>query len=95
MRRTCKQLFATQKYFKDNKFVNLSLETQDQLGSLHHVSNVFSTHNIDMTFIKSRISNVWTDTKKYGLDVTIDRQTPAELDQLKQSFSEAGVHMEV
>ena len=37
-----------------------------------------------MSYIKSRFANVWTDKKKYGVDISIKRQTPEVLEELKE-----------
>lgn len=76
MKRICIQLFSAQKYFMDNKFQNISVETHDELGSLSNTSEILSDRNINMSFIRSRFSNVWTSKKKYGVDITISKQTP-------------------
>ena len=96
MIKVARYLFSSQgKYFLDSKFQNVSLETHNQLGSLHHVSKTLSDNQIDMTFIKSRFANVWTENKKYGLDITIEKQKPQVMDKLKESLSQKGITIDL
>lgn len=76
MRRIGNYLFCSQKYFLDTKYQNISLETHNQLGSLHHLTKVFADRGINMKYIKSRTANAWTENKKYALDISIPVQTP-------------------
>ena len=45
--------FATQKYFQDNKYLNLSLSSQNKIGALNNISEIFSKVGINLTFIKT------------------------------------------
>lgn len=76
MRRIVRNYFCTHRRFIDDKYQNISLETHNQLGSLHHVTQLLSDRGIKLKYIKSRTANAWSDLKKNGLDITIPKQTP-------------------
>lgn len=71
--------FSTQKYFLDDKFQNVSVESHDRLGSLNDISNLLSKEDVNMIFIKSHFTNAWTKSKKYCLDISIEKQGPEKL----------------
>lgn len=76
MRRTIARAFSTGKYFLDDKFQNVSIESSNKLGSLHDLCSLFTNEGVNMSFIKSHFSNAWTQNKKYCLDISIDKQSP-------------------
>ena len=75
----------------DDKLQNVSLTTQNKLGSLHNLSNIFTQEGVNMAFIKSHFANAWTHNKKFCLDLSIDKQTSEKLDSLSKKFNEMGV----
>lgn len=72
--------FSSSKYFHDDKYTNLSLISQNKIGSLSHIAEHFSKLGIDMVFVKSQMCNVWTKNKKYVLNVSILKQNQERLD---------------
>jgi prephenate dehydratase len=76
MRHLIRNGFATTrtKYFLDDKYQNVSIESGNQLGSLFNVTNTLKENNINMVYIKSHFSNAWTKQKKYCLDISIEKQ---------------------
>ena len=71
--------FSSQKYFLDDKYTNLTLSSQNRMGSLSHIAEYFSQLKIDMVFVQSQFCNAWTVKKKYVLNISIIKQTETRL----------------
>lgn len=71
--------FTSSKYFYDDKYTNLSLYSENKIGSLSHIAQHFSKLGIDMVFVKSQLCNAWTKNKKYVLNVSIMKQNQERL----------------
>ena len=67
--------FSTQKHFKDQKYDNLNLFSQNKIGSLRHISETFFNQGIDLTYIKSHFCNAWNENKKFMLELSIAKQS--------------------
>ena len=65
--------FSNRKYFYDAKYTNLSLYSENKIGSLSFITDIFSKLGIDMVFVKSQFCNSWTENKKYVLNVSIQK----------------------
>lgn len=90
LRRAILRNFSSQKYFLDDKYLNISIESTDKLGSLNSISSKFAEHNVNMVYIKSQFANAWTKNKKYCLDVTIEKQDEDKLNLLKTELEDIG-----
>ena len=66
--------FSSSKYFYDNKYTNLSLCSENKIGSLSDIAQHFSKLGIDMVFVKSQLCNAWSQNKRYVLNVSIMKQ---------------------
>lgn len=83
--------FSSSKYFHDEKYTNLSLYSENKIGSLSHIAELFSKMGIDMVFVKSQFCNAWTEKKKYMLNVSILHQNQEKLRELEELLSTYGV----
>ena len=91
MRKIVTRAFSSGKYFMDQNYQNLTLESGNRLGNLESLCNIFTNDGINMVYVKSHFSNSWTQNKKYCLDVSIERQSEEKIAELKQKFSDIGV----
>jgi prephenate dehydratase len=91
IRKIITKAFSSGKYFLDQNYQNLTLESGNRVGNLEGLCNIFTNDGINMIFIKSHFSNAWTQNKKYCLDISIEKQTEEKIAELKQKFSDIGV----
>ena len=84
----------SQKYFHDEKYTNLTLYSQNKMGSLSHIADYFTQLNIDMVFVKSQFCNAWTAKKKYVLNISILKQPETKIQELRNLLTKSGVEME-
>lgn len=83
MRKEIIHKFSTAKYFMDRSHLNLTIESDNSLGKLSCLENLLANNGINLTYIKSCFSNVWTQNKKSYLDISIKNLPEAKIDALK------------
>ena len=65
--------FASKKYFYDNKYLNLSLYSDSQVGSLTKISKIFTDFGVNMTFVKTQSGSSCFKGEKDVLNISIPK----------------------
>ena len=65
--------FASQKYFQNNKYLNLDLYCSNKFCSLTNIGQVFAKLGINMTFAKTQANNSQEKDMKHVFSVSISK----------------------